>query len=82
MGVNTYDLCCQHIGKRVRIDDRFGKVHYGRITSVDRKNVYLMPSNRIFSLGIGFWGFPGAGFGYGIALGTVLGVALVSAFDF
>mgnify|MGYP003367317907 CR=1 FL=1 len=82
MSESTYNLCCKYIGKRVRIDDRYGNVHYGRITSVDRKKVYIMPSRNLFSLGIGFWGFGGAGFGYGIALGTILGVALVSAFDF
>lgn len=82
MSVNTYDLCCKYLGRKVRIDDRNGNVHYGRIMRVDRKQVYLMPSRNLFSLGIGFWGYPGAGFGYGIALGTILGVALVSAFDF
>ena len=81
MSVKTYDLCCKYIGRKVRIDDCYGNVHYGRIMRVDRKQVYIRPSRNIFSLGIGFWGV-GFGFGYGIALGTVLGVALVSAFDF
>lgn len=82
MVASTYHLCCQYIGRRVRIDDRYGNVHYGRITAVDHKQVYLMPAHNIFSLGIGFWGFPGAAFGYGIALGTILGVVLIGAFDF
>ncbi|WP_449445258.1 hypothetical protein [Ureibacillus acetophenoni] len=30
--------------------------------------------------GLGFWGFGGGGFGIGIALGTILGIALVRAF--
>lgn len=84
MSANTYEICCKHIGKNVRIDDCYGNVHYGRIMRVDRKQVYIMPSRRMFGLGIGYWGWgnPGAGFGYGIALGTILGVALIGAFGF
>ncbi|WP_155593338.1 hypothetical protein [Lysinibacillus cavernae] len=77
----TYDLCCKYHGKRVRISDSNGRVHVGEITRVDRRQVWILPDRRYSGYGLGFWGFGGGGFGgggfgYGIALGTILGIAL------
>lgn len=76
---DAYNLCCKYQGKRVRITDNQGNVHTGRITNVDNRMVWLMPDNA-GGYGIGFWGFGVAGFGYGIALGTITGIALASIF--
>lgn len=76
---DAYSLCCKYHGKRVRISDSSGKVHVGEITRVDRKQVWILPDRRYSGYGLGFWGFGGyggEGFGYGIALGTILGIAL------
>lgn len=78
----AYDLCCKHHGKRVRINDNKGNVHVGRITKVDNRMVWIMPDRAGY--GIGFWGLGGGygapGFGYGIALGAITGIALASIF--
>ena len=75
----AYDLCCKYHGKRVRITDNCGKHHVGTITKVDNRNVWIMPDNNFGGYRIGFWGF-GPGFGYGIALGAITGIALTSVF--
>lgn len=82
MNINdAYNLCCQYQGKRVRITDKQGKVHVGHITKVDKRQVWLMPDGRYGGYGIGFWGgYGGAGFGYGILLGGIAGIALASFF--
>ena len=74
----AYDMCCKYHGKRVRIHDNKGNVHVGRITKVDQRMVWIMPDN--MGYGIGFWGFGAPGFGYGIALGVITGIALTSIF--
>ncbi|HBT73119.1 MAG TPA: hypothetical protein DEB37_12990 [Lysinibacillus sp.] len=79
---DAYNLCCKYHGKRVRISDSSGRVHVGEITKVDRRQVWILPDRRHSGYGLGFWGFGGfggfggEGFGYGIALGTILGIAL------
>ncbi|MBG9455560.1 hypothetical protein ABE61_16185 [Lysinibacillus sphaericus] len=76
---DTYNLCCQYHGKRVRIEERSGRVHYGEITRVDRRQVWILPDRRFGGYGLGWgWGFggAGAGFGIGIAFGVVAGIAL------
>lgn len=73
---DAYNLCCQYHGKRVKITDSSGKVHVGEITKVDRRQVWILPDRRYRGYGLGFWGFGGSGFGYGIALGAILGIAL------
>ncbi|GLC89532.1 hypothetical protein [Lysinibacillus piscis] len=79
---DTYNLCCKYQGKRVRITDSAGRVHVGQITRVDRKQVWILPDRRYRGYGLGFWGFGGADFGYGIALGTILGIAIAPLFFF
>lgn len=75
---DTYNLCCRYHGKRVRITETSGRVHYGEITRVDRRQVWILPDRRFGGYGLGYWGwgYGGAGFGVGIALGTVAGIAL------
>lgn len=75
---DTYNLCRQYHGKRVRIEERGGRVHYGEITRVDRRQVWILPDRRFGGYGLGYWGwgYGGAGFGVGIALGAVAGIAL------
>lgn len=77
----AYNLCCQYQGKRVRITDNKGCTHVGRITKVDNRMVWLMPDD-FGGYGLGFWGFGGfgTGFGFGIALGAITGIALASIF--
>lgn len=75
----VYNLCCRYHGKRVRITDKQGKVHVGKITKVDQNMVWIRPENNFGGYGFGFWGF-GPGFGVGIALGAITGVALAGAF--
>ncbi|WP_336635629.1 hypothetical protein [Lysinibacillus fusiformis] len=73
---DAYNVCCKYHGKRVRISDTSGRVHVGEITRVDRRQVWILPDRRYGGYGLGFWGYGGGGFGVGIALGTVLGIAL------
>nr|WP_106779586.1 hypothetical protein [Lysinibacillus timonensis] len=88
----AYDLCCKYQGKMVCITDKRGCKHVGKITKVDRDMVWIQPNRERGRYGLGFWGFGGGygygygygygsgGLGYGIALGAILGIALVSAF--
>lgn len=78
---NYYDLCCRYRGSMVRINDRFGKVHVGRITRVTRNRVYIQPLLRRPGFGYGYYGY-GYGYGaaYGVALGAIAGIALASLF--
>lgn len=89
----AYDLCCKYRGKMVCITDNRGQKHIGRITKVDGEMVWIMPYRGCGGrgsrggYGLGYWGFGGgfgygygsSGFGYGIALGAILGIALVGA---
>ncbi|MFC0274301.1 hypothetical protein ACFFIX_23420 [Metabacillus herbersteinensis] len=65
----------------VRINDRMGRVHVGRITHVTRNKVFIQPmgSRRNDGFGLGFYG-GGYGYGYGrpygIGLAFVTGVVL------
>ena len=79
---NFYDLCCRYHGKEVRITCRDGRVHRGEITRVTRDMVWIRPAGGLGGYGLGFdgWGFGGFGIGFGIALGTITGIALASAF--
>ena len=78
---DAYNLCCKYEGRRVRITDNRGNVHTGHITKVDNRMVWIMPDNAGGGYGLGFWGFGArAGFGYGIVLGTITGIALASIF--
>ncbi|PLR66145.1 hypothetical protein [Bacillus sp. UMB0893] len=82
MSQNYYNLCCQYHGKVVRISDRFGNQHVGRIMNVTRNKVYIQPfgGRRRGGYGLGFYG-GGYGYGYGyggygIGLAFITGVVL------
>ena len=74
-----YSLCCRYQGETVRITCRDGRIHTGKITRVDRDTVWIQPTGSLGGYGLG-WGFRRRGFGVGIAIGTIVGVALASAF--
>lgn len=81
-----YELCCRHHGRVVRINDRHGNTHTGRITRVTRSKVYIDPVGQRRNLGgfgYGFYGYGPygyGGYGYGIALGAITGLALAGLF--
>jgi hypothetical protein len=81
MSREYYHLCCQYHGKNVRINDRFGNVHDGRIVRVTNSKVYIQPNRprRNFGgFGLGFYGggYYGYGAPYGIGLGFITGIVL------
>ncbi|MGM0844773.1 MAG: hypothetical protein ACQEUT_07325 [Bacillota bacterium] len=78
--MNYYNLCCRYHGKVVRINDRFGKSHMGEITRVTQSKVYIRPVRPNQGYGYLGWGFGNYGFGYGIALGAITGLALAAFF--
>ena len=79
---DAYNVCCRHHGKRVRITCKDGKVHCGEITRVDRDQVWILPDRQFGGYGLGFWGFRRRGFGFGIAIGFIAGIALAPLFFF
>lgn len=78
----AYKVCCSHHGKRVRITCKDGTVHVGKITRVERDQVWILPDRQFSGYGLGFWGFGGPGFGFGIAIGAIAGIALAPLFFF
>ncbi|MGG3891636.1 hypothetical protein [Metabacillus fastidiosus] len=83
MSQNYYNICCQYQGKMVRINDRAGNVHVGRIMRVSSNRVFIQ-SNQRPPRGFGL-GYYGAGYGYGggfygIGLGFITGIALAGLF--
>ncbi|WP_342598884.1 hypothetical protein MHB48_15715 [Psychrobacillus sp. FSL H8-0483] len=75
-----YNQCCRYHGQRVRITCRDGSVHVGEITKINRNMVWIRPDDNLGGYGLGFFGFRGFAFGFGIALGAITGIALASAF--
>lgn len=82
MSQNYFNLCCQYNGQVVRISDRFGRQHVGRITNVTRQRVFIQPlgggGRGRGGFGMGYYGGygPGYGYPYGIGLAFVTGVVL------
>jgi hypothetical protein len=83
-----YNLCCRYQGRHVRINDRNGNVHVGRISRVTRNQVFIQPTrhhrgNNGYG-GYGYGGYGGYGYGYGeaygLALGAITGIVLASLF--
>lgn len=58
--MSYYDLCCQHKGQVVRITEKCGNVHVGKIAHVDQKNVWLDRGQSRHGFGYGYYGHPGA----------------------
>lgn len=85
MSVEHYhQLCTRYKGRAVEIETRDGNIHRGFIHDVDRNRVFIRPLGGNRNLGgfsYGFGGFGGyrgfGGFGYGIALGAIIGLALL-----
>lgn len=78
--MSYYELCSRHQGKVVTISEKCGRVHVGKIVSVDHQNVYIEPITRgVSSFNWGFWGF-GAPFFFPVALAAIGGFALGAAF--
>lgn len=75
---NYYNQCCRYHGQTVRITTRDGRVHLGNITRVNRQMVWIRPTRSLGGYGMGYYW--GDGFGVGIALGAITGIALAAAF--
>ncbi|WP_338452816.1 hypothetical protein R4Z09_13715 [Niallia oryzisoli] len=80
--VNYHAMCHSYRGRAVEIRMRDGRVHRGIIHRVSPNTVYLMPLRRPRNLG-GYrygWGWGWGGFGFGLAIGAIVGIALIGAF--
>ena len=77
-----HGLCQRYKGRAVEIRMKDGKVHRGIIRHVDNSRVYLQPLGRPGGLGGFGWGLGWGvtGFGIGLALGGILGLALIPGF--
>jgi hypothetical protein len=83
MSPHWYHVCCCYRGRVVRIHDKFGNVHVGRITYVTPTHVYIAPVGPRNLGGFGYafagWGW-GWGWGYRIALAAIVAIALIGLF--
>ncbi len=83
MSISHYHgLCNRHRGRAVEIRTRDGRVHRGIIHRVSPNRVYLQPlrpRRNLGGFGYGYYG-GGWGFGAGIALGAIVGLALLPFF--
>ncbi|KKI88666.1 hypothetical protein WQ54_29550 [Bacillus sp. SA1-12] len=83
MSQHYYGLCCRYNGKVVRIHERNGRVHVGRICRVTPNKVFIEPMRQRSGYGLGFYGgygYGGYGYPYGIGLGFITGIALAGLF--
>ncbi|HEX6593828.1 MAG TPA: hypothetical protein VF095_04485 [Bacillota bacterium] len=83
-----HNLCQRYRGRAVEIKTSDGRSHRGIIQRVDRRHVYMQPlgSRGIGGYGSGYYAgggyhsFRRRGFGFGIALGTIIGLTLLPFF--
>ncbi|WLR43335.1 hypothetical protein LC087_03880 [Bacillus carboniphilus] len=74
-----HDVCNRYRGRHVRITEKCGRVHTGRIVNVTPNQVFIQPSGRARGYGYGYYGYPYFP-AYGIGLGLIAGVALAGLF--
>lgn len=73
-----YHLCNKNIGVPVEVKCHDGTVHRGIIDRVERDRLFLRPlDGAAGGHGVYFWGFGLAGFGAGIALGSIATLAFL-----
>ena len=77
-----HGLCQKYMGRAVEVRMKNGKVHRGIIRHVDHSRVFIQPVGGAgghggFGWGLG-WGI--GGFGIGLALGGIAGLALLPWF--
>ena len=76
LSVDHYrNLCMRYHRRPVEIRTRDGRVHRGMIERVESNRVYLRPLRG--SGGFGGFGYGWIGFGFGIALGAIVSLALL-----
>ncbi|KUP06292.1 hypothetical protein Q73_08660 [Bacillus coahuilensis m2-6] len=81
-----YDLCNRNVGQVVRVREKCGRVHVGRITRVSRSHVFINPVSPSGPRGFGYgpYGYRPFGFGFGaglaIGFGAIAALAVVGAF--
>ncbi|MFC4184019.1 hypothetical protein [Saccharococcus thermophilus] len=85
MSPHWYHVCRRYHGQVVRIHDRFGNIHVGRITRVTPTHVYITPVGPRRNLGGFGYAFVGWGWGWGwghrrIALAAIAAIALIGLF--
>ncbi|MDG4656828.1 hypothetical protein P6P90_09860 [Ectobacillus antri] len=59
-----YHLCCQYNGKVVRIQDKSGNYHIGRITKVSDDSVWIEPIRQRYNRGFGYIPYDEEVYGY------------------
>ncbi len=83
---DTYDLCCRYHGQVVRVIDKSGREHVGRVSKVTKDRVWFdspysrRPANYYGYDGYGYGGSYYGGLGFSIALGFITGIALAALF--
>lgn len=83
MPASYYDMCRRGVGKAVEIRTHDGRIHRGIIHRVDNRMVYLRPLPQRNYGGYGYpWGcgWCWGGFGFGVALGAIAGLAFLPFF--
>ncbi|WP_179295537.1 hypothetical protein [Bacillus sp. FJAT-45350] len=64
-----FDLCQRHVGQVVKIREKSGVEHYGKIVNVDQQYVYLETNSHRREFGGYGYGSFGPGFGPGVGYG-------------
>lgn len=84
-----YNTCCKHVGRSVAVQTRDGRIHRGIVHRVSNSHVFLKPiPRRLGGYGFGYrnrgyggyGGYGGFDNGWGIALATIAGLALLPFF--
>lgn len=75
---DPYSQCCRYHGQVVRIQDKSGREHIGRVSRVTEDRVYLDSpyDSRYGGYNDNYYG----GWGFSIGLGFIAGIALAALF--